>query len=78
VDGGKVLKGLRVADKAAKDGTLNIGNMVTDDVKVAVKMARLVGVHVSPTVIFDGVVENGISSGMGIKEWEEWLEKNII
>jgi len=77
VDGGKVLKGLKVADKPAKDGQLNIGNFVTDDLKTSIKMARLVGVHVSPTVIFDGVVENGISSGMGIKEWEEWLEKNV-
>jgi len=78
IDGSKVLKGLRVSDKPAKDGQLNVGNFVTDDLKVCIKMARLVGVHVSPTVIFDGVVENGISSGMGIKEWEEWLEKNLV
>lgn len=54
-----------------------MGNFVTDDLKTCIKMARLVGVHVSPTVIFDGVMENGISSGMGIQEWEEWLEKNV-
>lgn len=61
----------------AEDGSLNIGNAVTSDLKVTIKMARLVGVHVSPTAIFDGVVDNIISSGWGVKEWEEWLEKNV-
>lgn len=76
VDGVKMHDLLKVSD-TAKDGSLNIGNGVTDDLKLLIKAARLVGVHVSPTVIFNGVVENSISSGWGIKEWEEWLEKNI-
>jgi len=59
------------------DESANSGNKVTDDLKVLVKMARLVGVHVSPTVIVDGVVNNEISSGWGKKQWEEWLEKNV-
>ncbi len=42
---------LVVPDKPDADGSLNIGNQVTNDLKVVVKMARLVGVHVSPTVI---------------------------
>jgi len=37
-----------------------------------------VGVHVTPTVIFNGVVENSISSSFTKEQWEEWLEKNIV
>ncbi|TVY92254.1 hypothetical protein LAWI1_G003103 [Lachnellula willkommii] len=68
---------LWIDDKPASDGSLNIGNAVTNDLKVLVKMNRLVGVHVTPTVIFDGVVENSISSSFTGQQWEEWLEKNV-
>ncbi|KAI9744391.1 MAG: hypothetical protein M1818_001920 [Claussenomyces sp. TS43310] len=68
---------LAVSDKPGPDGALNVGNGVTDDLKVLIKTARLVGVHVSPTAVFDGVVNNDISSGWGKKEWEGWLEKNV-
>jgi len=69
---------LEVGDQPGKDGAMNIGNGVTDDIKLMVKTNRQVGVHVTPTVLFNGVVENGISSSSGLKEWEEWLEKNIV
>jgi len=68
---------LWIDDKPSSDGSLNIGNAVTNDLKVLVKMNRLVGVHVTPTVIFDGVVENSISSSFNGQQWEEWLEKNV-
>lgn len=69
---------LVVADKPAADGSLNIGNQVTNDLKVLIKTARLVGVHVSPTVIFDGVVANEISSGWTVDQWLDWLQKNVV
>lgn len=72
-----VFRLLEVSDKPAADGGLNIGNKVTNDLKVVVKMARLVGVHVSPTVIFDGVVANEISSSWTEDQWMEWLNKNV-
>lgn len=55
----------------------NVGNRVTDDLKLLVKAARLTGVHVSPTVLFNGVVENGISSSFSPEQWDEWLAKNV-
>ena len=73
----KLMEFLRIADKPGPDGALNIGNKVTDDVKFMVKAARMAGVHVTPTVVFNGVVENSISSGMSGEEWEEWLKKNV-
>ena len=73
----KVMDLLRVGDKPGEDGGLNTGNRVTNDVKFMVKAARMQGVHVTPTVVFDGVVEPGISSGMSGEEWEAWLRQNV-
>lgn len=73
----ELLKLLWIDDKPGKDGSLNSGNGVTNELKVLVKMNRMQGVHVTPTVVFDGVVENSISSGFTGEQWEEWLEKNV-
>ncbi|KAK5631543.1 hypothetical protein RRF57_007257 [Xylaria bambusicola] len=78
VDEATVYDRLVIPDKATDDGSLNIGNKVTNDLKIFIKTARLVGVHVSPTVIFNGVVANDISSGWTKEQWEEWLTKNIV
>jgi len=78
VDEKKILELLWVDDKPAADGSLNTGNKVTDDLKLLIKAARLVGIHVSPTVVFNGVVENGISSSFSAEQWKEWLEKNVV
>ena len=67
---------LKVPDAPGEDGGLNIGNGVTDDVKTITKMARLTGVHVTPTVLFDGVEAKEISSSWTKEQWLEWLEKN--
>ncbi|EDU50560.1 Thioredoxin-4 domain containing protein [Pyrenophora tritici-repentis] len=77
VDEDKVYKLLEISDKPDKDGGLNGGNGVTADVKVQVRANRLVGVHVTPTVVFDGVVKDEISSSWSVEQWEEWLGKNV-
>ena len=77
LDEQKIFELLKISDKSAEDGSLNIGNGVTNDLKVLVKMNRMQGVHVTPTVVFDGVVENGISSRFSADQWEEWLERNV-
>jgi protein-disulfide isomerase len=77
VDEKKVYELLEISDKPGEDGSLNTGNKVTDDVKIQVKANRLTGVHVTPTVVFNGVVNNDISSGWTVEQWEEWLEKNV-
>ena len=69
---------LVVPDKPAADGSLNIGNKVTDDVKFQVKANRVTGVHVTPTVLFNGVEERSISSGWTEEQWDEWLKKNAV
>lgn len=68
---------LVVPDKPAEGGALNVGNKVTDDLKVVIKMARLVGVHVSPTVLLDGVEAREISSSWSADQWVDWLDKKV-
>ncbi len=77
VEAAAVMRLLKVEDKAGEGGSLNIGNHVTDDVKKMVKAARVVGVHVTPTVFFDGIEERGVESSFTGEQWEEWLEKNV-
>jgi protein-disulfide isomerase len=52
VDKAELLSYLHVVDKPI-DGSYNVGNKVTDDLKKLVKANRLVGVHVTPTVLFN-------------------------
>jgi protein-disulfide isomerase len=77
VDEDKVYELLVIPDKAGEDGGLNVGNQVTNDLKVITKMNRLIGVHFTPTVVFDGVVQD-ISSGWTNDQWVEWLQKNVV
>jgi protein-disulfide isomerase len=76
VDEKTILDLLLVSDKPGEDGALNSGNKVTDDVKFMVKANRVTGVHVTPTVLFNGVEERTISSGWSVEQWKEWLQKN--
>ena len=42
LDGSKVLELLKVSDKPGEDGSLNVGNGVTDDIKVMVKVGSVI------------------------------------
>lgn len=50
---------LEISDKPDKDGGLNGGNATTNDLKVLIKVNRRLGVHVTPTVLFN------VSLGVG-------------
>jgi len=56
----------------------NNGNKITNDLKLQIREARLRSIHISPTVLLDGIVDNSISSGWSEQQWQEWLEKNIV
>ncbi|KAL4935066.1 hypothetical protein BDV06DRAFT_207748 [Aspergillus oleicola] len=71
-----ILELLRVAEKPDKEGQLNSGNKVTNDIKLMVKADRLIGVHVSPTVYFNGIEVPEISSSFTATQWEQWLAEN--
>ncbi|KAI1204797.1 thioredoxin-like protein [Annulohypoxylon truncatum] len=78
VDEAKVYELLVIADKVPEGGHPNFGNKVTNDLKLQIRFGRLVGVHVSPTVIFDGIVANDISSSWTKEQWQEWLTKSVV
>lgn len=78
LDEEEVYRMLAIPDAPAEDGSLNVGNRVTDDLKVLVRMARGVGVHVSPTVYLDGVEVGEISSGWSGDQWVEWLGMKVV
>lgn len=40
----------------------------------SVKIGRQNGIHVTPTVLFDGLKEDSVSSSWGQEEWEQFLQ----
>ncbi|KAJ8482155.1 hypothetical protein ONZ45_g15052 [Pleurotus djamor] len=58
-------------------GSPNGGIAVTDDLKYTIKFSRQNGIHVSPTVLWDGLVANEISSSWGEKEWNDFLAAKV-
>jgi hypothetical protein len=42
-----------------------------------VKYSRALGIHVSPTVLWDGIEQTQVSSSWGENEWTQFLEKNV-
>ncbi|KAL4780044.1 hypothetical protein BJX76DRAFT_339222 [Aspergillus varians] len=74
----EILQLLIVAEKPDEGGQMNTGNKVTNDIKLMVRASRVVGVHVSPTVYFNGIEEPEISSSFTASQWEQWLAKNAI
>lgn len=55
----------------------NTGNGATEDVKYFTKYLRGVGVHVTPTVSVDGIVNNNVSSGSEIDELVKVFEASL-
>lgn len=49
-----------------------------DRICSTVKFSRQNGIHVSPTVLWDGLVANEISSSWGEKEWNEFLAAKVV
>jgi len=49
----------------------------SDDI-VTVKFSRQNGIHVSPTVMWDGLIAGDISSGWAEAEWSKFLKENVV
>ncbi|KAF9651678.1 hypothetical protein BDM02DRAFT_3126781 [Thelephora ganbajun] len=58
--------------------TPNGGTAVTDELKYTIKFSRQNSIHVSPTVLWDGLVANDISSSWGEKEWTAFLKSKVL
>ncbi|UZJ51431.1 hypothetical protein CBS101457_000751 [Exobasidium rhododendri] len=55
----------------------NGGSAVIGDLKYCIKVGRQNSIHVTPTVVWNGLVESSVSSSFGKKEWSDFLEKNV-
>ncbi|KAI0797095.1 hypothetical protein C8Q75DRAFT_710326 [Abortiporus biennis] len=68
----------KVQDLLTNKTSPNGGVDVTDDLKYTIKFSRQNGIHVSPTVLWDGLIVNEISSSWGEKEWTQFLEQKVL
>lgn len=57
-------------DETGKNG----GNKVTDLLKAQVKLGRQNGIHVSPTVLLNGVVDGSVSSSFSKDDWKKYFD----
>ncbi|KAI9513293.1 hypothetical protein F5148DRAFT_972244 [Russula earlei] len=64
-------------DLLTNKSTPNGGVSVTDDLKYTIKFSRQNGVHVSPSVLWDGLLANEISSSWGEPEWKLFLAQKV-
>ncbi len=53
------------------------GNAVTGDLKVITRMTRSVGVHVTPTLMLDSVVQSQMDSTWMADQWIRWLKETV-
>jgi len=67
-----------LTDLLAHKTTPNGGTLVTDELKYTIKFSRQNSIHVSPTVLWDGLVAGDISSSWGEKEWTAFLESKVL
>ncbi|ORX57456.1 hypothetical protein DM01DRAFT_1319357 [Hesseltinella vesiculosa] len=55
----------------------NKGNAVTNDLKWHIRFSRQSGIHVSPTVVWNGIRDDGVSSGWSLDQWQTYLQSKL-
>ncbi|KXS18990.1 hypothetical protein M427DRAFT_29423 [Gonapodya prolifera JEL478] len=75
VDADKVAALLNL--KSGDGVSFNTGNGVTDDLKRVIRLGRQNGIHVSPTALFNGIVEGGVSSSWGPEEFVKFFVERL-
>lgn len=74
VPGDKVLSLLSIPTSGESK---NSGNQVTNDLKLQIKLGRQNGIHVSPTVLFDGLRDDSVSSSWELDQWKEYFKSKL-
>ncbi|KDQ64204.1 hypothetical protein JAAARDRAFT_27831 [Jaapia argillacea MUCL 33604] len=70
-------KAEEVKDLLTLKGSPNGGVAVTDELKYTIKFSRQNSIHVSPTVLWDGLVAGEIGSSWGEKEWTDFFTTKV-
>jgi hypothetical protein len=55
----------------------NAGNKVSNDLKLCIRLGRQNGIHVSPTVLYNGIRDDSVSSGWELDQWKEYLSSKL-
>eukprot|EP00158_Paraphelidium_tribonemae_P009042 Partr_v1_DN28753_c0_g1_i4_m63126 putative Conserved hypothetical protein len=66
-----LLELLRV--ERTESGAMNEGNSITDDLKYFIKFSRQNSIHISPTLMVDGLVDPSFASAWTLDEWIKYL-----
>lgn len=72
--------GIFVTDDLKYTGKLVLAGyhaITTDWMRCTVKFSRQNGVHVSPSVLWDGILANEVSSSWGEVEWTRFLAQKV-
>ncbi|KAG8931022.1 hypothetical protein FRC02_003340 [Tulasnella sp. 418] len=67
----------QVKDLLTHKTTPNGGTAVTDDLKYNIKVSRHNSIHVSPTVLFDGLIAADVSSSWQEAEWTKFFDSRV-
>lgn len=73
----EVLRGLEIDDESEPEKATNAGNDATVDVKYFTRYLRGVGVHVTPTISVDGIVNDSVSSGLEVEALVDIFESYL-
>ncbi|KAG8960037.1 hypothetical protein FRC00_000949 [Tulasnella sp. 408] len=57
--------------------TPNGGVSVTEELKYSIKVSRQNSIHTSPTVLWDGLIQEQVSSSWGEKEWTDFFNAKV-
>ncbi|KAL4399909.1 hypothetical protein ACI68E_002821 [Malassezia pachydermatis] len=66
---------IRKLTRDSDDG--NTGTEVVPDLKYCIKLGRQTGVHVTPTVLWNGIIEPSVSSSFSASEWRSFFDERI-
>lgn len=73
----RATEGLQVRSSGWSRSTSLILFAVTNDLKLCIKYGRQNGVHVTPTVSLDGLVDPSISSSYSREDWIKYLVEKV-
>jgi len=70
-------KALKLHEVTSENQDGNVGNSVEADLKWHIKQARYASIHVSPTALWDGIIDNSISSSWDKDKWVDYLTTQL-
>ncbi|CAO3633281.1 unnamed protein product [Cunninghamella echinulata] len=66
-----------VLDLLVNNTPENKGNQITNDLKAQIRFARQNSIHVSPTVTWNGIIDNSVSSGWELNQWQQYIQSKL-